>query len=86
MLSPSPLHPSPSESPGCAVRSARPFLACAQVDILSWRNKGQRVHAQIKDICAILSGLMVAQDYKRGQELIRDRDFKVWRTGACSVC
>eukprot|EP00195_Chlamydomonas_chlamydogama_P017300 CAMPEP_0202908130 /NCGR_PEP_ID=MMETSP1392-20130828/44986_1 /ASSEMBLY_ACC=CAM_ASM_000868 /TAXON_ID=225041 /ORGANISM="Chlamydomonas chlamydogama, Strain SAG 11-48b" /LENGTH=653 /DNA_ID=CAMNT_0049597303 /DNA_START=132 /DNA_END=2093 /DNA_ORIENTATION=+ len=47
-----------------------------KVDILSWRSKNQRVLAQIKDICAILSGLVVAQDYKRGQELIRDRDFK----------
>lgn len=24
---------------------------------------------------AILSGLVVAQDYRRGQELVRDRDF-----------
>lgn len=47
-----------------------------KVDIVTWRSKNQRIHAQIKDICAILSGLMVAQDYKRGQELIRDRDFK----------
>ncbi|KAG2439554.1 hypothetical protein HXX76_004907 [Chlamydomonas incerta] len=46
-----------------------------KVDILSWRSKNQRIHAQIKDLCAILSGLMVAADYKKGQELIRDRNF-----------
>ncbi|KXZ52275.1 hypothetical protein GPECTOR_10g906 [Gonium pectorale] len=46
-----------------------------KVDILTWRSKNQRVHAQIRDLCAILSGLMVAADYKKGQELIRDRNF-----------
>jgi len=46
-----------------------------QVDILSWRNKTQRVHVQVKDICAILSGLVVAQDYKRGQALVVNRNF-----------
>lgn len=47
-----------------------------QVDILTWRKKTDRIHAQIKDICAILSGLLVAQDYKKGQALIKDKDFK----------
>ena len=46
-----------------------------QVDILSWRNKTQRVHTQVKDICAILSGLVVAQDYRRGQALVVNRNF-----------
>jgi Protein of unknown function (DUF2009) len=46
-----------------------------KVDILSYRNKSARVHAQIKDLCAILCGLTVAQDFKRGQKLISDRDF-----------
>ncbi|PNH09778.1 hypothetical protein TSOC_003592 [Tetrabaena socialis] len=46
-----------------------------KVDILTWRNKNQRIHAQIKDLCAILSGLLVATNYKKGQDLIRDRDF-----------
>jgi Protein of unknown function (DUF2009) len=32
-----------------------------KVDILSWRNKSQRVVQQIKDICSILSGLAIAQ-------------------------
>lgn len=47
-----------------------------KVDILTWRSKTARVHAQIKDICAILSGLVVAQNYKKGQQLIQDRSFK----------
>lgn len=47
----------------------------AQVDILTWRNKTQRVHTQVKDICAILSGLVVAQDYRKGQALIVNRNF-----------
>ncbi len=53
------------------------MVACTapQVDILTWRHKSARVHAQIKDMCAILSGLVVAQDYKRGQALVADRDF-----------
>lgn len=37
------------------------------MDVLSWRQKTQRIHAQIKDICAILSGLVVAQ-VSRGSE------------------
>lgn len=43
---------------------------------MTWRKKTDRIHAQIKDICAILSGLLVAQDYKKGQALIKDKDFK----------
>ena len=43
---------------------------------MSWTGKQSRVHAQLKDICAILSGLLVAQDYKRGQRLLVDRNFK----------
>ena len=53
----------------------RLWSGCAQVDILSWRNKTQRVHTQVKDICAILSGLVVAQDYRRGQALVVNRNF-----------
>lgn len=43
--------------------------------MLSWRSKSARVHAQVKDICAILCGLVVAQDFRRGQKLIVQRDF-----------
>ena len=47
-----------------------------QVDVAAWSGKQSRIHAQLKDICAILSGLMVAQDYKAGQRLLVDRNFK----------
>ena len=56
---------------------------CLQVDVLAMRSKVQRVHLQIKDICAILSGLVVAQNYKKGQQLITDRSFKVRPWLAC---
>jgi len=46
-----------------------------KVDIQTWRSKTARIHAQIKDICAILSGLVVAQNYKKGQQLVQDRNF-----------
>lgn len=48
-----------------------------QVDVLTYsRAKTKhRIHAQIKNICSILTGLMVASDYAGGQKLIRDRDF-----------
>lgn len=46
-----------------------------KVDIQTWRSKTARVHAQIKDICAILSGLVVAQNYKKGQQLVQERNF-----------
>ena len=42
-----------------------------KVDILAWKSKTARVHTQIKDICAILCGLVVASDYKKGQLLVR---------------
>ena len=42
-----------------------------RVDVLSWKSKTSRIHVQIKDICAILSGLMVATDYNKGQKLIK---------------
>ena len=46
-----------------------------KVDILSYRSKHARVHAQIKDLCAILCGLVVAQNFRRGQQLISERSF-----------
>ena len=35
-----------------------------KVDILTWKSKTGRIHEQIRDICAILSGLAVASDYE----------------------
>jgi hypothetical protein len=46
------------------------------VDILSGVHKNHRILAQIRDICAILSGLLVACDYRAGQRLVSDKDFK----------
>ena len=34
------------------------------MDILTWKSKTGRIHEQIRDICAILSGLAVAADYE----------------------
>lgn len=45
------------------------------VDVLSWRSKAARAHAQIRDVCAILCGLAVAQDFRRGTRLLADREF-----------
>jgi hypothetical protein len=46
-----------------------------KVDILSYGSKSKRIHAQIKEICSILCGLVVATDYTVGSALIRDRNF-----------
>ena len=38
--------------------------------------KSGRIHEQLRDICAILSGLAVAADYEVGQKMIKDRSFE----------
>lgn len=45
-------------------------------DIFSYTSKPKRIVAQIKELCSILSGLVIASDYKRGQELFAKRDFE----------
>eukprot|EP00178_Gracilaria_changii_P018050 TRINITY_DN513_c0_g2_i1.p1 TRINITY_DN513_c0_g2~~TRINITY_DN513_c0_g2_i1.p1 ORF type:complete len:621 (+),score=90.01 TRINITY_DN513_c0_g2_i1:91-1953(+) len=47
------------------------------VDVLatSRMKTRQRIHAQIRDLCSILTGLAVAMDYNKGQKLVKDRDF-----------
>eukprot|EP00201_Polytomella_parva_P012952 CAMPEP_0175067104 /NCGR_PEP_ID=MMETSP0052_2-20121109/16900_1 /TAXON_ID=51329 ORGANISM="Polytomella parva, Strain SAG 63-3" /NCGR_SAMPLE_ID=MMETSP0052_2 /ASSEMBLY_ACC=CAM_ASM_000194 /LENGTH=783 /DNA_ID=CAMNT_0016333923 /DNA_START=206 /DNA_END=2557 /DNA_ORIENTATION=+ len=47
-----------------------------KVDVVRWRTKNQRILAEIKDICAVLSGLVVAQDYRVGQDLLKDKNFR----------
>ena len=47
-----------------------------KVDILTWKSKTGRIHEQLRDICAILSGLAVAADYEVGQKMIKDRSFE----------
>ncbi|KAG0174277.1 hypothetical protein DFQ28_000116 [Apophysomyces sp. BC1034] len=46
-----------------------------KIDNESHTSKAKRVVSQIKELCAILTGLVLACDYKRGQELFADRTF-----------
>ncbi|CAO0800358.1 unnamed protein product [Mucor circinelloides] len=50
-----------------------------KIDIISYSNKAKRIVAQIRDLCCIISGLLVAGDYKTGAQLfaknhIRDNE------------
>ncbi|KAJ1764188.1 hypothetical protein LPJ69_001999 [Coemansia sp. RSA 1752] len=47
-----------------------------KVDILMYGNKTKRMVGQIRELCAILSGLVLASDYKAGQTLFEDRQFE----------
>ncbi|KIP08323.1 hypothetical protein PHLGIDRAFT_35011 [Phlebiopsis gigantea 11061_1 CR5-6] len=38
-------------------------------------SKAKRIVHQIRELCAIMSGLVLSADYKQGQELFQDRDF-----------
>lgn len=38
-------------------------------------SKTKRIVHQIRELCAIMSGLVMSADYKQGQELFADRDF-----------
>lgn len=46
-----------------------------KVDILSYSSKAKRIVQQLKEICSILAGLVVASDLKKGQKLVQDREF-----------
>lgn len=47
-----------------------------RVDIAMYAsNKARRITTQIKQMCAILSGLFVAHNYEQGSALIKERDF-----------
>lgn len=46
-----------------------------KVDVLMFSSKAKRMIAQLKEMCSILSGLVVASDMKEGQELIKDKEF-----------
>lgn len=39
-------------------------------------SKAKRIVHQIRELCAIMSGLVLSADYKQGQELFADRDFQ----------
>jgi serine/threonine protein kinase len=47
-----------------------------KVDVVSYRSKHHRINQQLRDMCAILCGLVVAQNYKKGKELIEGKEFK----------
>ena len=48
-----------------------------KVDIVSYsKSKVQRINKQLLEICAILCGMVVACDFKLGQDLIGDKEFK----------
>jgi len=48
-----------------------------RIDTLSFgQSKAKRIVAQIKELCAIMSGLLLSADYKTGQLLFQDRDFQ----------
>ncbi|OAC98923.1 hypothetical protein MUCCIDRAFT_75293 [Mucor lusitanicus CBS 277.49] len=47
-----------------------------KIDIISYSNKAKRIVGQIKDLCCIISGLLVAGDYKTGAQLFAKRSIK----------
>lgn len=47
-----------------------------KIDILAYSSKTKRIVVQIKDICAILSGLLVSGDYKLGTQLFAKRTLR----------
>ena len=46
-----------------------------KVDVITY-NRTKRMNQQLRYICAILSGLLVAQNYKKGQKLVQDKNFQ----------
>lgn len=47
-----------------------------KVDVYTFhKSKVHRMAAQIKEMCAILSGLTIANDFARGQQLLKDHDY-----------
>ncbi|KXS21395.1 hypothetical protein M427DRAFT_93855 [Gonapodya prolifera JEL478] len=46
-----------------------------KVDVLTYTSRTKRAVGQIKELCSIISGLVVAADYGLGQKLFADRDF-----------
>ncbi|KAI8903869.1 hypothetical protein EDD86DRAFT_278519 [Gorgonomyces haynaldii] len=47
-----------------------------KIDVLMYSSKSKRIVSQIKELCSILSGLVLAADYQAGQKLFQDRDFE----------
>lgn len=47
-----------------------------KIDDASSTGKAKRVVNQIKELCAILTGIVLGCDFKRGQELFADRSYE----------
>lgn len=48
-----------------------------KIDIIGFHlQKTKRIVNQIRELCAIMSGLLLSADYKLGQELFTDKDFE----------
>ena len=47
-----------------------------KIDNESSTGKAKRVVNQIKELCAVLTGIVLGCDYKRGQELFADRSYE----------
>ncbi|KAI7903738.1 uncharacterized protein BX663DRAFT_471771 [Cokeromyces recurvatus] len=47
-----------------------------KIDIITYSNKARRIVGQIKDLCAIISGLLVAGDYKKGSQLFSKNNLR----------
>lgn len=48
-----------------------------KIDTLGFRySKAKRIVHQIRELCAIMSGLLLSTDYSQGQQLFADRDFE----------
>lgn len=47
-----------------------------KIDVLSYSSKTKKMVAQIRELCATLTGLVLACDYQVGQQLFQDRSFE----------
>jgi hypothetical protein len=47
-----------------------------KIDVIVYSNKAKRIVAQIRELCSIISGLVMASDYNAGQKLFQDRSFE----------
>lgn len=47
-----------------------------KVDILAYTSKSKRIVAQLKEMCSVLAGLVVASNLKIGQALIENKNFE----------
>lgn len=46
-----------------------------RVDILSYKSKAKRIVEQLKEVCSVLSGLVVASDMRIGKKLLEMKNF-----------